>query len=160
MNHHIYHVLSDWFPQRDAGNWLLATIINTEGSSYRKAGAMMLFSEFGSQLGVVSGGCLESDLLHQSRRCWETGNSRIVTYDMQEEGDVAWRLGIGCGGEVTLLLQPVSAQNNWMRSAGSKPFIFHSRSHRAFLQGLRRHLIPATKHCLQPHSYHLPRWAV
>lgn len=114
MNHHIYHVLSDWFPQRDAGNWLLATIINTEGSSYRKAGAMMLFSEFGSQLGVVSGGCLESDLLHQSRRCWETGNSRIVTYDMQEEGDVAWRLGIGCGGEVTLLLQPVSAQNNWL----------------------------------------------
>ena len=99
MNHHIYHVLSAWAGQRDAGNWLLATIINTEGSSYRKAGAMMLFSQEGAQLGVVSGGCLESDLLHQARRCWETGESRIVTYDMQEEGDIAWRLGIGCAGK-------------------------------------------------------------
>lgn len=114
MNHHIYHVLSAWAGQRDAGNWLLATIINTEGSSYRKAGAMMLFSQEGAQLGVVSGGCLESDLLHQARRCWETGESRIVTYDMQEEGDIAWRLGIGCGGEVTLLLQPVNADNDYI----------------------------------------------
>lgn len=114
MNHHILHVLSDWFPKRDQQQWLLATIISTQGSSYRKAGAMMLFSDAGMQLGVVSGGCLESDLLHQARRCWESSSSRIVTYDMQEEGDIAWRLGLGCGGEVTLLLQPIQAANRYL----------------------------------------------
>ncbi|MBU2976769.1 XdhC family protein [Alteromonas sp. C1M14] len=114
MNHHIYHVLSNWYPRRDEGRWLLATIVSTQGSSYRKAGAMMLFSEQGTQLGVVSGGCLESDILHQARRCWERNVSRIVTYDMQEEGDIAWRLGLGCGGEVTLLLQPISAETDYL----------------------------------------------
>ena len=102
MRHHIYHILKAWYPQRDAGQWLLATIISTRGSAYRKAGAMMLFSDAGAQFGVVSGGCLESDLFHHARKCWMTNTSRTVTYDMQEEGDVAWQLGIGCGGEVTL----------------------------------------------------------
>ncbi|MEG3768246.1 XdhC family protein [Alteromonas sp. 14N.309.X.WAT.G.H12] len=114
MNHHIYHVLSDWYPKRDEGRWLVATIVATEGSSYRKAGAMMLFNDKGIQLGVVSGGCLENDILHQARRCWERGVSRIVTYDMQEEGDIAWRLGLGCGGEVTLLLQPVDGISGYL----------------------------------------------
>ncbi len=114
MRHHIYHILKAWSPQRDAGQWLLATIISTRGSAYRKAGAMMLFSDAGAQFGVVSGGCLESDLFHHARKCWMTNTSRTVTYDMQEEGDVAWQLGIGCGGEVTLLLQPVSEQNGYL----------------------------------------------
>lgn len=114
MKHHLLHVLSHWAPLKDTHRWLLATIVGTQGSSYRKSGAMMLFSDQGEQLGVVSGGCLESDILHQARRCWETGHARTVTYDMQEEGDIAWRLGIGCGGEVTLLLQPVARTNQYL----------------------------------------------
>ena len=114
MKHHFFHILENWYAHKDEGQWLLATIINTRGSAYRKAGAMMLFNDQGGQLGVVSGGCLESDLFHQARKCWMTGEARTVTYDMREEGDVAWRLGIGCGGEVTLLLQPVTAENHYL----------------------------------------------
>lgn len=114
MKHHLLHVLRHWEPRKDDHQWLLATVIDTQGSSYRKAGAMMLFNDSGEQLGVVSGGCLESDVLHQARMCWETQTAKTVTYDMQEEGDIAWRLGIGCGGEVTLLLQPVSAENEYL----------------------------------------------
>ncbi|WP_414830739.1 XdhC family protein [Alteromonas sp. H39] len=114
MKHHLLHVLRHWEPQKDAFQWLLATVIETAGSSYRKAGAMMLFNDRGDQLGVVSGGCLESDILHQARMCWESGKAKTVTYDMQEEGDIAWRLGIGCGGEVTLLLQPVTADAEYL----------------------------------------------
>lgn len=115
MNHHIYHVLKDWFKRKDESNWVLVTIVSTQGSSYRKAGAMMLFNEDGEQLGVVSGGCLESDLLHQARKSWATGRAKLVTYDMQEEGDIAWRLGIGCGGEVTLLLQPITVDSAYLQ---------------------------------------------
>ncbi|QPG04414.1 XdhC family protein [Salinimonas marina] len=114
MKHHFYHLLEQWYHHKDDGQWLLATIIETHGSAYRKAGAMMLFNDTGAQLGVVSGGCLESDLYHHAQKCWMTGHARTVTYDMREEGDVAWRLGIGCGGEVTLLLQPVDAQNDYL----------------------------------------------
>ncbi|RDV27343.1 XdhC family protein [Alteromonas aestuariivivens] len=114
MNHHIYHLLEHWYPQRDTGRWLLATVIGTQGSAYRKRGATMLFSDQGQQLGLISGGCLEQDLFHQARKCWETNTSRQVVYDMQEEGDIAWRLGIGCGGEVRLLLQPISADNLYL----------------------------------------------
>lgn len=115
MNHHIFYLLQHWLAHKDEGQWLLATVIKTRGSAYRKAGAMMLFSDSGDQFGVVSGGCLESDLFHHARKCWLSGQSRTVTYDMQEEGDVAWRLGIGCGGEVTLLLQPLTADNNYLQ---------------------------------------------
>lgn len=115
MNHHIYHLLRAWYPRRDESNWVLISIVETKGSSYRKAGAMMLFNEDGEQLGVVSGGCLESDLLHQARKAWSSGRAKLVTYDMQEEGDIAWRLGIGCGGEVTLLLQPVTAKSDYLQ---------------------------------------------
>ena len=115
MNHHIYHVLKDWLKRKNDANWVLVTIVDTQGSSYRKAGAMMLFNEDGEQLGVVSGGCLESDLLHQARKTWATGRAKLVTYDMQEEGDIAWRLGIGCGGEVTLLLQPITAETAYLQ---------------------------------------------
>lgn len=114
MSQHIFHALKHWYPLRDNHQWLLATVINTRGSSYRKAGAMMLFNDGGGQFGIVSGGCLESDLLHQARKCWLRNQSMTITYDMQEEGDVAWRLGIGCGGEITLLLQPVSALNGYL----------------------------------------------
>lgn len=115
MNHHIFHVLKHWWPQRDSGQWLLATVINTQGSSYRKVGAMMMFNDAGFQQGVISGGCLESDVLQQAQRCWLRNEARVITYDMEEEGDVAWRLGIGCGGVITLLLQPVSAQNQYLQ---------------------------------------------
>ena len=114
MKHHLLHVLRHWAPKKDDHRWLLATVIATEGSSYRKAGAMMLFNDSGEQLGVVSGGCLESDVLHQARICWETNTAKTVTYDMQEEGDIAWRLGIGCGGEVTLLLLPITADSDYL----------------------------------------------
>lgn len=114
MKHHFFHLLEHWYHHKDSGQWLLATIIETRGSAYRKAGAMMLFNDTGEQLGVVSGGCLESDLYHHAQKCWMTGHARTVTYDMREEGDVAWRLGIGCGGEVTLLLQPVNAHNDYL----------------------------------------------
>lgn len=114
MNHHIYHVLKHWWPKREQGQWLLATVIGTEGSSYRKVGAMMMFNDEGFQQGVISGGCLESDVLQQAQRCWLRNQARVITYDMEEEGDVAWRLGIGCGGKITLLLQPVNQSNDFL----------------------------------------------
>jgi xanthine/CO dehydrogenase XdhC/CoxF family maturation factor len=41
---------------------VLATVVATAGSTYRKAGARMLIAADGTYLGLLSGGCLEADL--------------------------------------------------------------------------------------------------
>lgn len=115
MANRISQLLSHWSEIRDTHLWVLATIIETDGSSYRKAGAMMLINDMGQYFGLLSGGCLESDIMRQARRCWDNKHNRIIEYDMREEEDLAWQLGIGCGGMVRILLQPVHADNDYLQ---------------------------------------------
>lgn len=115
MANRISQLLSHWTENRDKQLWVLATIIQTDGSSYRKAGAMMLINDLGQYYGLLSGGCLESDIMRQARRCWDNQQNRIIEYDMREEEDLAWQLGIGCGGMVKILLQPVHQKNDYLQ---------------------------------------------
>ncbi|PKG99657.1 XdhC family protein [Paraglaciecola sp. MB-3u-78] len=115
MANRISQLLDHWSQKRDKHLWVLATIIETDGSSYRKAGAMMLINDMGQYFGLLSGGCLESDIMRQARRCWDNQRNRIIEYDMREEEDLAWQLGIGCGGMVRILLQPVHANNDYLK---------------------------------------------
>jgi xanthine/CO dehydrogenase XdhC/CoxF family maturation factor len=115
MANHTQQLLNTWYAQRDEMDWVLATIIGTEGSSYRKPGAMMMINSLGQYHGLLSGGCLESDIMRQSRQCWESGNNRIIQYDMREEEDIAWQLGIGCGGLVRILLQPINVKYSYLK---------------------------------------------
>lgn len=55
---------------------VLATVVRTEGSSYRQPGAMMLICEDGRSVGMVSGGCLERHLIQ--RAFWLTNNGATV----------------------------------------------------------------------------------
>lgn len=114
MANHLHHLLEHWYEKRDELDWVLATIIDTEGSSYRKSGAMMMINSLGQYHGLLSGGCLESDIMRQARRCWDNQKSRMIQYDMREEEDLAWQLGIGCGGLIKILLQPVSEANQYL----------------------------------------------
>lgn len=115
MANRINQLLAYWSVHKDTQQWVLATIIETAGSSYRKAGAMMLINDMGQYFGMLSGGCLESDIMRQARRCWDNNKNRIIEYDMREEEDLAWQLGIGCGGMVKILLQPVNTANNYLQ---------------------------------------------
>jgi len=90
---------------RDEESLVLATIIATEGSSYRKPGAMMLISREGAFEGMISGGCLEGDLLHHAAAVFTSGVPAFVTYDMHADEDLVWSLGLGCDGVIHLMLQ-------------------------------------------------------
>jgi xanthine/CO dehydrogenase XdhC/CoxF family maturation factor len=114
MANHVQQLLNHWYSQRDTLEWVLATIVDTQGSSYRKAGAMMMINSLGQHYGLLSGGCLESDIMRQARQCWDTRMNKLIEYDMREEEDLAWQLGIGCGGLVKILLQPVLPSNNYI----------------------------------------------
>lgn len=115
MSNHFYHLLSTWLPLKDEANWVLGAVIHTRGSVYRKTGALMLLSDAGHQLGLLSGGCLESDLLLQARKVIAFGKSRRLIYDASDDTNVAWRLGIGCGGAAEIVLHPCHAQNNFLQ---------------------------------------------
>lgn len=113
-SNHFFHLLSRWLPLKDQANWVLGAVINMRGSVYRKTGALMLLSDTGHQFGLLSGGCIESDLLLQARKVIALGKSRRVVYDATDEDNIAWRLGIGCGGVAEILLHPCNSENNFL----------------------------------------------
>lgn len=115
MSNHFYHLLSSWLPLKDEANWVLGAVIHTRGSVYRKTGALMLLSDAGHQLGLLSGGCIESDLLLQARKVVALGKSRRVVYDAADDSNIAWRLGIGCGGAAEVLLHPCNTHNDFLQ---------------------------------------------
>ena len=92
---------------RDLGDpFVVATVVRTLGSSYRRPGARMLFTRDRWVAGSVSGGCLERDLL--ARGWWRAsgGEASCIRYDGRSDDELGWGLGLGCDGEVDILLEP------------------------------------------------------
>lgn len=100
--------LYDFFEvhQRRRAPLVLATVVETQGSTYSKAGALMLIDENGIFQGMLSGGCLEGDLAICAHVVLESGQSQLVTYDLADN-DELWGLGVGCDGLMRVLLQPL-----------------------------------------------------
>lgn len=107
--------LRAFFEQRRARSepLALATVIATEGSTYRKPGARMLFARDGQFAGLLSGGCLETDLQLQAKQVIEQRRARIVEYDSRTSDDAIWGLGLGCEGAMRILVQPLSSATQY-----------------------------------------------
>ncbi|HUB28419.1 MAG TPA: XdhC family protein [Terracidiphilus sp.] len=97
-------ILSLWRGLENAGaEYVLATVVSVEGSSYRKPGARMLLAQDGRRAGTVSGGCLEAEVAR--RAWWLTASGPVVErYSTQDDEDER-PYGSGCGGVVYLLLE-------------------------------------------------------
>ncbi|WP_462410841.1 XdhC family protein [Neobacillus sp. Marseille-QA0830] len=91
---------------------VLATIVKADGSSYRREGARCLIHETGEIDGMLSGGCVESDLLEHSRDVLTTNTPKIIKYDFRWENDLLWGLGVGCNGVITVWLEPFDPINH------------------------------------------------
>jgi xanthine dehydrogenase accessory factor len=92
---------------------VLATILGTEGSTYRKAGTPMLITDAGQARGLLSGGCLEVDLAERAREVLATGRPLIAAYDMRGEDDLVFGIGSGCEGAMRVLLQRAGPDEQW-----------------------------------------------
>lgn len=92
---------------------VLGVLVHTAGSTYRKAGALILIAGSGDYAGLLSGGCLEGDLAEHARSVLTTGDARIVTYDMRGPEDLLWGLGVGCEGAMHILLFKVGPEHDW-----------------------------------------------
>jgi len=92
---------------------VLATVCHTEGSTYSKAGHRILIADNGNYQGLVSGGCLEGDLAEHAGEVIADGRTRLVTYDMRDDADELWGLGIGCNGLIRISLQRLDAATDY-----------------------------------------------
>jgi xanthine dehydrogenase accessory factor len=88
------------------GSRVLATVVATAGSTYRKPGARMLIMADGSYLGLLSGGCLEADLKLHAQEVLDSGAPRAIEYDMRGPDDILFGIGAGCEGAMRVLLEP------------------------------------------------------
>jgi xanthine/CO dehydrogenase XdhC/CoxF family maturation factor len=92
---------------------VLATVVQTVGSTYRKAGAQMLIAHDGRAAGLLSGGCLEADLMERARAVLDTGTPMLVEYDTRGSDDVLWGIGLGCEGAMTIVMQRLDRANDY-----------------------------------------------
>jgi xanthine dehydrogenase accessory factor len=100
--------------ERRAGRAVaLAVVVHTDGSTYRKPGALMLIAHDGAYAGLLSGGCLESDLHEHALQVMASGTAKVITYDTGGSDDLLWGLGVGCEGLMQILLLRVGPENGW-----------------------------------------------
>jgi xanthine/CO dehydrogenase XdhC/CoxF family maturation factor len=97
-------ILPLWRELESAGaEYVLATVVAVDGSSYRKPGARMLLAQDGRRAGTVSGGCLEAEVA--KRAWWLTAKGPVVERYSTADDDGDMPYGSGCGGAVFLLLE-------------------------------------------------------
>lgn len=94
--------------QQGSDAWL-ATVVAVHGSSPRPPGSMALFLPPDSQVGSLSGGCVEEELA-SSLRAGEFGDApSVLRYGVSAQENA--RLGLPCGGHLTVLLQRLGSQD-------------------------------------------------
>lgn len=84
----------------------IATVVETWGSAPRRIGSHMLVRDDGAFEGSVSGGCVEGDIIVQATEAIATGETRRLEYGVTQ--GQAWEVGLPCGGNIAILVQPVS----------------------------------------------------
>ena len=88
------------------GASVLVTLVRAEGSSYRQPGARLLLAMDGVYAGTISGGCLEAEVIRKAG--WMVREGAVVErYSTMFDDTAEVPFGLGCGGVVDLLLEPV-----------------------------------------------------
>jgi xanthine dehydrogenase accessory factor len=100
--------------RRDA---VLAVVVATSGSTYRKPGALILLDAAGVCAGALSGGCLEAELEAHARDVLAEGVARRVRFDTSGDEDRVFGSGTGCGGSTDVLLLPLTPKSSPVRHA-------------------------------------------
>src|SRR4029434_6507121 len=86
------------------GRCALATVVETIGPAYRRAGARQIIRQDRKTWGAITGGCVESDLILHALGVIERGEPLVVRYSPSDD-DPVLGLGSGCGGEIVVLIE-------------------------------------------------------
>lgn len=83
----------------------VATVTETWGSSPRPAGSRMAITESGRIAGSVSGGCIEGAVADAALEVMKSGRPKLLDFGVTNE--MAWEVGLACGGKVKVFVEPV-----------------------------------------------------
>ena len=90
---------------RDAGtSAALATVVDVEGSAYRRPGAKLVATD-DEVLGAITAGCLEGPVADLAAEARENGTVAVERFDLMDEDE--WGLGLGCNGVIDVLVEPL-----------------------------------------------------
>ena len=95
----------DWLEAKR--NIVLATVIETWGSSPRQVGSRMIVNEKGDFSGSVSGGCVETAVV---RECMSLIKEKkpFEKIEFKVSNESAWEVGLACGGEIAIFLEQIN----------------------------------------------------
>ena len=84
------------------------SIVQTQGSTYQKAGTTMFVNSAHEMMGVLSGGCIEEALLQCCDEVLSKRHGKIVTHDLRlaDDSKQSWEEGVGCNGMISVWLEP------------------------------------------------------
>ena len=94
-------------------NFALALVIETWNSAPKPVGSILLLSESGEISGSVSGGCVESAVISEAQISLKTQKSKILKFGVTNED--AFQVGLACGGEIKILIEPITYLNKSKR---------------------------------------------
>jgi len=98
MTHEFKSIIKEFQIAKTANvKCVLATVVDLDGSSYRRPGVRMLIREDNVMIGAVSGGCVEKEVLFQAQSVFKNSISKLMTYD--------GRFRLGCEGVLYILLE-------------------------------------------------------
>ena len=98
----------------EARDWLLnkqdvvlATVIQTWGSSPRQVGSRMIVNDKGDFSGSVSGGCVEAAVVRECLGLLKE-NKKFKKIEFKVSNESAWEVGLACGGEIAIFLEQIN----------------------------------------------------
>ncbi len=90
---------------KEGKSFVIAEVVEARGSVPRKAGARMLYSADGVQVGSIGGGEAEADVIERAKRLLsQGGRAQLVEYDLDAPE------GPTCGGRIKVFIEPVVPQ--------------------------------------------------
>jgi xanthine dehydrogenase accessory factor len=98
--------LDNW--QADDKPIALATVIQTWGSSPRRAGAKMALTPDGKITGSVSGGCVEGAVYETGVEVLRSNHPQLLHFGVADE--TAWEVGLACGGSIDIFVKPLDTE--------------------------------------------------
>src|SRR6266702_7953558 len=91
----------------------LATVARARGSTPVPAGTKMLVGPEGRLLGSVGGGCVEAEVIGAALDAQAQRRPAILTHHLN--ADLAGDLGLSCGGTVDIFVEPLVADEAYVR---------------------------------------------
>ena len=98
--------LDKW--RADNNSIALATVIQTWGSSPRRAGAKMALTSDGKITGSVSGGCVEGAVFDTGVEVLKSNHPQLLHFGVADE--TAWEVGLACGGSIDIFVKPLNTE--------------------------------------------------